>query len=233
MTISPRTRIWLLVLPAMCLPFFSSLFYFVLFSDHLFARYLYGGTKLFTLLWPLAALLLILKEPFPRISLKNRKHYQAIPSGVLIGVLVVALMASLFFFTPLGEMVLQSSARINERAEDLGFLEYYWSFAIFLSVIHSFIEEYYWRWFVFGSLAKVISSPMAHIFAGMSFAAHHVVIASQFFPLFWAIVFGALIGLGGIIWSFLYQKQETLAGAWVSHMLVDFGIMGIGYSLLF
>jgi hypothetical protein len=43
---------------------------------------------------------------------------------------------------------------------------------------------------------------------------------------------GGAVGLGGIIWSLLYQRQGTLSGAWLCHAIVDMGIMAIGYKLL-
>ena len=49
----------------------------------------------------------------------------------------------------------------------------------------------------------------------------------------WALVFAALVGVGGVIWSLLYARQRTLLGAWISHLLVDVGIMALGYKLIF
>ncbi|HQH28102.1 MAG TPA: type II CAAX endopeptidase family protein [Oligoflexia bacterium] len=226
-----RTKLWLVVLPAMTVPFISSLFYFVLFSEHIFARYLYGATKLFTLLWPITVATLVLKEPGPCFSLYDKLHWKALPWGVLSGAAVVVLMFALME-TEIGGVMAASTPQIREKAVALGILNYYWSFALFLSIIHSLIEEYYWRWFVYGTLRRLLASPAAHLIAGLSFAAHHVVVASEFFSLPWGIVLGTLVGAGGIIWSLLYQKQGTLSGAWVSHILVDLGIMGVGWKLL-
>jgi len=42
-----------------------------------------------------------------------------------------------------------------------------------------------------------------------------------------------MIGVGGMIWSWMYLRQASLLGAWIAHMIVDFGILWIGYQLLF
>ena len=232
MAIQSRPRIWIAVLPAMILPCLASLFYFVWFSSHGFARVIYGGAKVFTIVWPVLAVGLILRRKVPRPRLTDRRHVRAIALGLLTGGAIVALMFALMA-TPLGDMALNSAGRIRAKAEDLGLLAYYWPFAIFLSVIHSLIEEYYWRWFVFGRLAEAMPVTLAHLLAGVAFAAHHVVVATQFFPLGWGVLLGSLVGVGGVVWSIHYRTQRTLAGAWISHLVVDLGIMTIGHRLIF
>lgn len=227
-----NSRIWLALVPAMVIPFAASLFYFVIFSGHYFAGVLYVAAKAFIIVWPLISVRLILRTTFPKVTISLEKHRQAIPLGIFLGIAIVILMFGLMR-TPLGEVVNRSSDSIGRKAQELGVLKYYWPFALFLSVIHSLIEEYYWRWFVFGRLKNVVNVPYAHAIAGISFAAHHIVIATQFFPVPWGFLFGGLAGAGGIIWSVMYDKQKTLAGAWFCHLIVDLGIMLIGHNILF
>lgn len=217
---------------AMVVPFAASVFYFVLFSEYFFARVIYAGTKVFTLVWPVISVWLIFRTTLPKIQIALEKHRKAIPLGIILGIAIVLLMLGLMQ-TPLGEVVTGSSENIRNKARELGILEYYWSFALFLSLIHSLIEEYYWRWFVFGHLREVLHVFSAHLLAGISFAAHHVIIATQFFPIPWGIVLGGLAGAGGILWSVMYDKQQTLMGAWICHVIVDLGILAIGHNILF
>jgi len=41
------------------------------------------------------------------------------------------------------------------------------------------------------------------------------------------------VAVGGLVWSWQYERQNSIAGAWLSHLLVDAAIMYIGYGLLF
>ncbi|MBI2948166.1 MAG: CPBP family intramembrane metalloprotease [Verrucomicrobia bacterium] len=225
-------KTWLVVLPAMTLPFLASLFYFVFWSEQILARWLYGFTKLFTLVWPVIAVLLITKADLPRFKLSDELHRRALPWGILAGIGIIGVMW-IIMLTPLREMILGCAPRIRSKAQALGMLDYYWTFGLFLSLIHSLLEEYYWRWFVYGQLRRVVGNGFAHVLAGVSFAAHHLVVTTQYFPPVWGVVFGALTGAGGILWSVLYEKQRTLAGAWICHVLVDLGILSIGHKLLF
>ena len=228
----PTSRILAALVPAALLPLAASLFYFVLFSDQPWARVLYGATKVFTLLWPLLAVRLVLGENLPSPFVNLRRHLLAVPLGALAGLLVVGLMAGLMA-TPAGAVVLQSADAIRAKAQQLGLLEHYLAFAVFLSLVNSAVEEVYWRWFVYGQLRRLLPGWRAHALAGAAFAAHHVVVVTQFFPLGVGLCFGAAVGLGGVIMSVLYERQRTLCGAWVCHLVADLGIMGIGYGLLF
>jgi membrane protease YdiL (CAAX protease family) len=216
----------------MTLPLAAALFYFVIFSEHAFARVIYAGTKLFTVVWPLAAVLLVLRTGLPRLELRDRRHLRALPLGLVTGVLIAGATFALVA-TPVGAMAEASAADIRRKAEELGILEHYWSFAIFLSVLHSLIEEYYWRWFVFGHLRRATGRWTAHAAAAAAFASHHVVITTQFFPVAWGFLFGALVGAGGLVWSLMLERQRTLSGIWLSHMLTDLGILTVGHKLIF
>ncbi len=225
-------RIWIALAPAMTLPFAASLFYFVLFSDKAFAKWIYSGTKIFTLVWPLLCMGWWGAGKGWNIRSHPSRHWPAIAIGAASGMVIVLTMFGLMQ-TPVGEVVRAGAPRIRAKAEGLGFLNYYWAFALFLSLLHSLLEEYYWRWFVFGRLRTVVPRATAHILAGVAFAAHHIVVTTQFFPFGWGLAFGVFVGVGGMIWSYLYERQKTLLGAWISHLLVDLGIMSIGHKLLF
>ena len=105
-------------------------------------------------------------------------------------------------------------------------------FPALISIFHSLLEEYYWRWFVYGNLREVVSIKMAHFLAAFTFTLHHIVVMMQFFELPWALFFSACVGVGGFFWSLLYQHQKTLIGAWVSHALVDAALMSVGYYMI-
>lgn len=216
----------------MVLPFAGALLYFVWLSEHPAARLIYGGTKTFTLLWPVVSIAFITRTGWPKVDLRSRTHWRALPWGILVGLGVGALMWALMA-TPVGEMVMTSAPKIRAKAQTLGVLEHYWTFALFLSLIHSLLEEYYWRWFVFGNLRRVVPAIAAHLLAGAAFAAHHVVVTTQYFPFGWGLLLGGLVGVGGVLWSTMYERQGTLAGAWMCHVVVDLGILSIGHRLLF
>ncbi|MCH2060838.1 MAG: CPBP family intramembrane metalloprotease [Verrucomicrobiales bacterium] len=228
--ICPR-RTWLVLLPAMLIPALAALFYFVWLKDSEAAQPVYGGAKLFILVWPVAATLFILQRPLGGKHRPMDLHLRAIPLGLLIGLGIAALIAALMA-TPLGNLVESATGPMEEKVNSLGIQEHFILFAVCLSLFHSLLEEYYWRWFVYGNLRTVISRPAAHAIAAVGFSLHHIVVTSQFFPLHWALVFSTAVGIGGFFWSWLYQRQGTLAGAWASHAVVDAALMTVAYTML-
>ena len=102
---------------------------------------------------------------------RDRRHLRAVPGGLVLGALVVAAVM-LLFDSPVGAVAIDSAPRIRARAASLGIVEHYWTFALFLSLLHSLVEEYYWRWFVYGQLRRVLSAGPATLLASAAFTAH-------------------------------------------------------------
>ncbi|MCH2382945.1 MAG: type II CAAX endopeptidase family protein [Verrucomicrobiota bacterium] len=227
-------RICAVVLPAMVLPFFGALLYFVLTEGEYLTQIAYSGTKLFTFVWPVIAVVCILKHGIKWPALREIRHWKTLPSGILIGAGIVGLMFLLMQTQMLGGQIRASVGNMQVAVGSLGLNQSnYWFFGVFLAVLHSLLEEYYWRWFVFGGLHQMVSPGLAHGLAGAAFMGHHVVVLLQFFPVPLAIFLSLMIGVGGMIWSWMYLRQASLLGAWIAHMIVDFGILWIGYQLLF
>jgi membrane protease YdiL (CAAX protease family) len=99
------------------------------------------------------------------------------------------------------------------------------------------LEEYYWRWYVYGELRRGVPPGIALVVSGLAFSSHHVIILAVYLPgeYFWTLTMGlsSAVAFGGIFWAWLYQRTRTLLGPWLSHALVDAGLMCVGYDLLF
>ncbi len=231
--LSSGTRNWLILIPAMILPFLGAFIYFFALAGTPFAIAFYSFVKLFTLVYP-AIVYLAIEHRRPKLRpIDWKRHLRSIPLGIITGLVIGHFMLLLFNETQLGDMVLASSDAIRQRVADFGVLPYYIPFAVFLSFAHSLLEEYYWRWFVFGRSSALTKGMTPHILAAVAFSLHHYVVLAGFFPLAFALSIGSLVGVGGAIWSWQYQRSGSLAGAWVSHMIVDIVIMTVGYFLVF
>lgn len=213
------------------MPFIASFFYFVLFPGTAFGNAFYSGIKVFLLLWPVVSVLLILRTTMIDRR-REKRHAASILPGGAFGVLVVALLVFLVKATPLGLVVDENAERIAGRIHDLGVAAHFLWFSLFISFAHAALEEFYWRWFVFGQAQRVMPLPLAYVIAALGFASHHVVILSQFFPLGWAFALGACVAIGGTVWSWLSYRYNSLLGPWVSHMIIDFGLMWVGWEVL-
>lgn len=121
----------------------------------------------------------------------------------------------------------------------------YWAFAAGISLGNALLEEVFWRWFVMGRCLDLIrgrggatSRPSRASWAGavvlgsLLFTAHHVIaLAAQFDALPTALAsVGVLIG--GVAWSVLTIRFESIWPSYVSHVLTNAAMFAVGWWML-
>jgi membrane protease YdiL (CAAX protease family) len=110
------------------------------------------------------------------------------------------------------------------------------AFGTFLVIGNSAIEEYYWRWFIFGRLRGLVRVRTAIIASSLTFMLHHVVVLGSFMEPehFWtaALLFATCVGAGGAIWAWAYNRTGSLYIPWLAHLLADVGVIAIGVDVL-
>jgi membrane protease YdiL (CAAX protease family) len=168
----------------------------------------------------------------------SRPHFAGLGLGVAFAVSTVAAMLGVYHFwlkqTPLFEA---TPAIVNKEMMSMGLATpvRYLLFAVFLSIPHSLLEEYYWRWFVFGRMRKYISFRWACLLSSLGFMGHHVIIVGVYVPdYFWvgAVPLSLTIAVGGAVWAWLYERTGAIYAGWLSHGIVDVGLFIVGYDLL-
>ena len=158
--------------------------------------------------------------------------------GLAFGCLAAAGIWGGFHFVLAGSTYFVSAAeQVRAKVADVG-LDPPWKYiavGVFYTLFHSLLEEYYWRWYVFGRMRNWASLPTAIFFSSVAFMAHHVLLLGLFFgwssPLTWLFSLGVMTG--GSVWAWLYNRSDSLWGPWLSHALIDAAIFVVGYRLTF
>lgn len=106
---------------------------------------------------------------------------------------------------------------------------------IFYSLVHSGLEELYWRGFIYRGLSGNMPENWALCLSSLGFMSHHVLVLGKFFGYgsTWTYVCSAGVAVGGVIWGVMFRKTKSLWPAWLSHGLVDASLFLIGYHLVF
>lgn len=168
-------------------------------------------------------------------------HSWEFAEGAVLGLIIVAAMMTLYliWLKPGGlppDAV--DSIRAKVAGMDVQSPPRFAALGTFYSIVHSLLEECYWRWFVYGQLRELAGRGTAVAVSSVGFMAHHVCVLGQFFGwtspagLFLTVFFSLSIAIGGAFWAAMYQRQGALYGVWLSHLLVDAGIFAIGYDLV-
>jgi membrane protease YdiL (CAAX protease family) len=101
------------------------------------------------------------------------------------------------------------------------------------SLVNSLIEEYVYRWFVLRQCEKLLSAPVAIAASAAIFTVHHVIAVSQYLSPLYAVLASTGVFVGGVIWAWLYHRYRSIWPGWISHVLADIAVFGIGGWLLF
>lgn len=215
------------------LPTLATLLYFVVLSGSPWMKGVYFGSKVVQFAFPLVWVLSVQRRPVR----PTRPDVRSIRPGLIVGGLIVAAgLAAYFGYLKHSPYLHSAPELIRLKINDMGLTSpaLYITFALFLAVPHSLLEEYYWRWFVFGQLRRVTPFAPALLLSSLGFMSHHVIVIHQFLQQGWMVTlfFSLCVALGGGLWAWLYERYGSLYGPWFSHLLVDCGIMFIGYDLV-
>lgn len=104
--------------------------------------------------------------------------------------------------------------------------------AAFYALVHAGLEEYYWRWFVFGQLRRRMHVRWALAASSLAFMAHHVILLRVYVGLeFWGVLGSLAVAVAGAVWAWMYHCGGSLVGPWVSHILADAAIFTVAWDL--
>lgn len=234
--ITTSRRDWIAIVVGLALPTLVTLGYFILAASAppLVQQLTYAVTKTGQFAFP-ALWVLMVQRRRPKLWPWSAA---GVPLGIGFGFAVAAAMWLLYQFGLRTAPFFLSAAdemRSKIAGMNLGSPAAFLAIGVFYSLIHSLLEEYYWRWFVFGQLSERIPLLAAIVISALGFMAHHVLVIGTYFgywaPITWLFSLG--VALGGGVWSWLYYRTGSLLGPWLSHLLVDAAIFAVGYQIAF
>lgn len=154
---------------------------------------------------------------------------RGIVKSLLLGAAVYAVIMTAYFLL---RDVIDFSKVTSSLTESMGITaDNFIYVSLYISLMNSFLEEFFFRGYGFITLKKYTSRKFAYVFGSCVFAVYHIGMLIGMFGVgaLALLLFGLIAG--GCIFNFLNEKNENIYSSWFVHMFANFAINTIGMIL--
>jgi membrane protease YdiL (CAAX protease family) len=164
-------------------------------------------------------------NPFSSIGFTKIKMIKAILLGMIVYILVIVAFILIQPFLSFETIKSSLLDNVNVTKENFIFV------ALYISLINSWIEEFFFRGFGYFSVKPILGKMKTYILSSMLFAIYHIGIVGD-----WAhpiLVVISIIGLFfvGIFFILLNERNENFVSSWMVHMFANLAINTIGLHM--
>ncbi|HHT70479.1 MAG: type II CAAX endopeptidase family protein [bacterium] len=168
------------------------------------------------------------KEKAEILNFKNWRHTSVWP-GLIFGVVFALVLLLAYFLVgpqielPRIAVELENKLKINPA----NFL----FVGLYITLGNSFIEEFFFRGFIFLTLLESGRPKTAYLLSSCLFAIYHVAIFRNWFspPIFLLALFGLIVV--GLLFSWMDARHHNFVNSWIAHALADSVIIIIGMHM--
>ena len=151
--------------------------------------------------------------------------------GILLGTLAGLILVGAFMFfrrvINMDVIFLELATKSKITSANYLIVTTYFTFG------NSFLEEFFFRGFIFTNLYKMGYKKLGYVFSSALFALYHIAIFKNWFSL--QLILLCMLGLfiTGIVFDYVDTKSDNFLNSWAIHILADLAIVIIGYIYLF
>ncbi len=163
------------------------------------------------------------------VSNRTKLNKKELYIGAGLGILCfVVLMAAYFILKDVIELnTIANELQTKSKVNPSNFL----LVAFYITFVNSFLEEFFFRGFVFMNLFELGFRKLAYIFSSVLFALYHISIFKNWFnPWLIALAIFGLVSVG-FIFNYIDTKSKSFINSWIVHILADAAIMLIGMRM--
>lgn len=161
-------------------------------------------------------------------NIKELRFRNIIP-GLAVG--IVSFIAIIISYFILGQFV-DFEAISAELTSKLAITPTNFIFVgIYITLVNSFIEEFFFRGYIFLNLYTKINSWLAYIFSALLFSAYHMAIFQQWFnPIILTLCLVVLFAIA-LVFTHINRVEKTIINSWIAHMCANAAIILIGMRM--
>jgi membrane protease YdiL (CAAX protease family) len=204
-------------------------------SDQIIALNYLGKSLLKILLFTVFSFIYTLRtgENTFMVSFQNARKKSSGTLGkkvsILLGLAVFIVIIAAFFIL---QGYIQTEILVKEFEDkyriNASNIAYY---GLYLALFNSFLEEFFFRGFIFLNLKRLGYRKLAYLTSALLFSVYHIANFQNWLHM--AVFILALLGLaiGGCIFNYLDEKQETFFNSWFVHICADLAIVAVGFRI--
>lgn len=147
----------------------------------------------------------------------------ALGIGVFLIIICGYFLVGMFFdFSNTGNYIVQSGI-VNKES--------FIYRALYIMIVNSFLEEFFFRGFTFICSKKYFNRIFAYIFSALAFSFYHVAMMINWFQIWVFILIILALAVAGAIFDFLCERYNIYV-SWTVHFFANFAINLIGLHLI-
>ncbi len=103
---------------------------------------------------------------------------------------------------------------------------------IYTIFVNSFIEEYFFRGFIFQEMFKQGRNRSAYLISSAAFAIYHVSIFEAWFSVWLMMIMLLGLFVGGLLFAYFVKKTGSILASWLIHVSADLALVLFGFLVL-
>ncbi len=103
--------------------------------------------------------------------------------------------------------------------------------ALYISLINSLLEEFFFRGFSFFTLKDVSSRKFAYVFSALIFSLYHISMMIGWFDIILVVLAQIGLFIGGLIFNYCNENSKNIYISWLIHIFANFAINTVGLML--
>ncbi len=159
-----------------------------------------------------------------------RSNLNGMKTSILLGIGLYAVVLTSYF---IADSLFNLDGIKTSLENNLGINgDNFVAIALYVSIVNSFLEEWFFRGFIFTEFRKT-SRLAAYSVNSLAFSIYHIAIMDGMFDVGLLILILVALFIGGIIFSYLNEKNRNIYSSWFCHAFANFAMNTIGFVILY
>lgn len=152
-----------------------------------------------------------------------------LPKLLLLGSVIYGIILTAYFilgpYFDFSSVVSGLEEQLDVNANNFIFV------AVYISIVNSLLEEYFFRGIAFIELKSLTSRRFAYGFSAGMFALYHVAMLIGLFDWYLIVLMLVALIVGGFIFNYINEKEGSILASWAVHLFANLAINTVGMIL--